>query len=87
MLMAKNEEYIFLGTVTDVGPTHCTVVLEVPGSPVVRAYIAGKMRNRYNIVIVKGDRVKVELEPTDVTQGRIIYREDKKTQHNTGHNK
>lgn len=39
----------------------------------VLAYLCGKMR-KYYIRILLGDRVKVELSPYDLTQGRIIYR-------------
>ncbi len=41
---------------------------------VVTAHISGKMR-KYNIRILTGDRVKIELSPYDVTKGRIIFRE------------
>jgi translation initiation factor IF-1 len=37
------------------------------------ATLAGKLRTRF-IKIVKGDRVKVELSPYDLTRGRITYR-------------
>jgi translation initiation factor IF-1 len=37
------------------------------------AYLCGKMR-KYYIRILLGDRVKVELSPYDLTQGRIVYR-------------
>ncbi|RMD73606.1 MAG: translation initiation factor IF-1 [Lentisphaerae bacterium] len=33
----------------------------------------GRMR-RFNIRILQGDRVKVEISPYDLTKGRIIYR-------------
>lgn len=36
-------------------------------------YIAGRQK-MYNIRIVLGDRVKVEVSPYDFTKGRIIYR-------------
>ena len=39
----------------------------------VLAYLSGKMR-RYYIRILLGDRVKLELSPYDLTQGRIVYR-------------
>lgn len=39
----------------------------------VLAYLCGKMR-RYYIRILLGDRVKVEISPYDLTQGRIVYR-------------
>ena len=37
------------------------------------AYLSGKMR-KYYIRILLGDRVKVEVSPYDLTQGRIVYR-------------
>ena len=43
----------------------------------VLAYICGKMR-KYYIRILLGDRVKVELSPYDLTQGRIVYRYKRK---------
>jgi translation initiation factor IF-1 len=36
-------------------------------------YVSGKMR-RYNIRVLRGDRVKVELSPYDMERGRIVYR-------------
>ncbi len=40
----------------------------------IRAHLSGKMRKHY-IRIVPGDRVRVELSPYDLTQGRIVFRE------------
>ena len=39
----------------------------------VLAHISGKMRIHY-IRILRGDRVKVELSPYDLTRGRITFR-------------
>lgn len=39
----------------------------------VRGYISGKMRMNY-IRIIPGDRVKIELDPNDITKGRITFR-------------
>lgn len=39
----------------------------------INAYAAGKIRKN-NIKIIEWDRVKVELNEVDPTQGRIIYR-------------
>ncbi len=39
----------------------------------VRCTISGKIR-KHNIKIVEGDRVKVEVSPYDLTNGRITYR-------------
>ena len=37
------------------------------------AHISGKMRMHY-IKILPGDRVKLEMNPYDLTKGRITYR-------------
>ena len=41
---------------------------------IIMAHISGKMRMFY-IKILPGDKVKIELSPYDLTQGRITYRE------------
>jgi len=38
------------------------------------AHLAGKLR-LYQIKVLPGDRVKVEISPYDEKRGRIIYRE------------
>jgi translation initiation factor IF-1 len=35
--------------------------------------LSGRMRNNY-IKVLKGDRVKIEMTPYDLTRGRIISR-------------
>lgn len=40
-------------------------------------YVSGKMR-RYNIRVLLGDRVKVEVSPYDLERGRIVYRYKRK---------
>jgi translation initiation factor IF-1 len=47
--------------------------VELDNGHKVLAYLAGKLR-RYYIRILLGDRVKLELSPYDLTQGRIVYR-------------
>ena len=47
--------------------------VELDNEHEILAYICGKMR-KYYIRILLGDRVKVELSPYDLTQGRIVYR-------------
>ena len=39
----------------------------------VRAHISGRMQ-KYHIKILPGDKVKLELTPYDLTQGRIVHR-------------
>ncbi|NPA07161.1 MAG: translation initiation factor IF-1 [Chloroflexi bacterium] len=41
------------------------------------AYLSGRMRKHY-IRILRGDRVKVEISPYDLTRGRIVYRYKKR---------
>ena len=49
--------------------------IEVGGNKTqVMAYASGKMK-KFAIKIVVGDRVKIELSPYDLTQGRIIFRQ------------
>jgi translation initiation factor IF-1 len=48
-------------------------VVELENGHRIRAYISGKLRTNF-IRILPGDRVKVELSPYDLTQGRITYR-------------
>ena len=51
--------------------------VELDNGHEVLAYLCGKMR-KYYIRILLGDRVKVELSPYDLTQGRIVYRYKRK---------
>lgn len=37
------------------------------------AHLSGKMR-MFNIRLVPGDKVKVEMTPYDLTKGRIVFR-------------
>ncbi len=72
--MAKTTEVLSVdGTVT---VSHANARFDVQletGSPI-KAYLSGKLR-RFNIRVVPGDRVRVELSPYDLSQGRIVYRE------------
>lgn len=47
--------------------------VELDNGHKVLAHISGKMRMHY-IRILRGDRVKVELSPYDLTRGRITFR-------------
>lgn len=71
--MAKNEEKIEVeGTVVEALPA-TQFKVELDNGHEVLAYLSGKMR-RYYIRILRGDRVRVELSPYDLTRGRITYR-------------
>ena len=60
------------GTVTDTLP-NTTFRVELENGHVVTAHISGKMRKNY-IRILTGDKVTVQLTPSDLTKGRITYR-------------
>ena len=71
--MAKEDHIEMEGTVVETLPnTMFRVKLE--NDHVVTAHISGKMRKHY-IRILRGDTVKVELTPYDLTKGRITFRE------------
>ncbi len=38
-----------------------------------RVYLGGKMR-MHRIMLIPGDRVKVEISPYDLSKGRVVYR-------------
>jgi translation initiation factor IF-1 len=48
--------------------------VELDNGHKVLAHISGKMRMHY-IRILPGDRVKLELSPYDLNQGRIVHRQ------------
>lgn len=70
--MAKEEHIEMEGTVTETLPNTMFRV-ELENGHVVTAHISGKMRKHY-IRILRGDTVKVELTPYDLSKGRIVYR-------------
>lgn len=71
--MSKEDVIEFDGTVTETLPNTMFRV-KLDNEHVVIAHISGKMRKNY-IRILRGDRVKVEMTPYDLTKGRIIFRE------------
>ncbi|MCQ2554436.1 MAG: translation initiation factor IF-1 [Clostridia bacterium] len=70
--MAKKDVIEVLGTVVDALPNAFFKVKLDNGFEVL-ARISGKIRMNY-IRILPGDKVKVELSPYDLTQGRIVWR-------------
>ncbi len=72
----KEEKIEVEGTVTEALPA-TQFRVELDNGHVVLAYLSGKMR-RYYIRILRGDRVRVELSPYDLTRGRITYRYKKR---------
>ena len=47
--------------------------VELEGGHEIIAHVKGKMR-MYNIRILQGDNVSVEMYPYDLTKGRIVFR-------------
>jgi len=47
--------------------------VELENGHVIIAHISGKMRMHY-IMILPGDKVRVEISPYDLTKGRITFR-------------
>ncbi len=47
--------------------------VELEGGHEIIAHVKGKMR-MFNIRILQGDKVNVEMSPYDLTKGRIVFR-------------
>ena len=47
--------------------------VELENGHIITAHISGKMRMHY-IKILPGDRVRVDMSPYDLTEGRITFR-------------
>ncbi len=69
--MAKEQKLEVEGKVIDV--THDIYKIELDNKMIVTARVSGKIRMNL-IRILAGDRVIVELSPTDLTHGIIKYR-------------
>lgn len=70
--MAKQQAIIQEGTIVDVLPSSFFIV-ELDNGHKVRCIISGKMRMN-NIQLILGDRVKIEMSPYDLNNGRISFR-------------
>lgn len=70
--MAKEELLEMNGVVDEVLPDSRYRVTLENGHKLV-AYTAGKMR-KFNIRIIMGDKVTMELSPYDLSKGRITFR-------------
>ena len=70
--MAKNQENIFEGIVTETLP-NVNFKVKLDDGREVLARISGNMR-RFRIRILVGDKVRVELSDYDETKGRVVYR-------------
>jgi translation initiation factor IF-1 len=70
--MAKEEPVEVEGAVLEALP-NAMFKVELDNGHRVLAHVSGKMRMNF-IRILPGDRVKMELSPYDLTQGRITFR-------------
>jgi len=70
--MAKEEVIQMQGEILETLPS-ATFRVKLENGHVVLGHISGKMRMHY-IRILPGDKVTVELNPYDLTRGRIIFR-------------
>ena len=69
--MAKEQKIEVEGTVIDV--THEIYKVELDNKIIITARVSGKIRMNM-IRILAGDRVIVEMSPTDLTHGIIKFR-------------
>ena len=70
--MAKQQAIQQEGTIVEVLPSTFFTV-ELDNGHYVRCTISGKMRIN-NIQLTLGERVKIEMSPYDLNNGRICYR-------------
>lgn len=70
--MAKEDTIRLEGEVIDVLP-NATFKVRLENGHTVLSYVAGKMR-QYEIRIIMGDKVELEMTPYDLSRGRIVRR-------------
>jgi translation initiation factor IF-1 len=70
--MAKESTIKLEGEVIDVLP-NATFKVKLENGHTVLSYVSGRMR-QYEIRILMGDRVELEMTPYDLNRGRIIRR-------------
>ena len=70
--MAKEDGIKFKGKVIECLP-NAMFKVELENKHTIIGVISGKIR-RFNINILLGDTVEVEMTPYDLTKGRITYR-------------
>ena len=70
--MSKQQAIVQEGTIVEVLPSSFFNV-ELENGFIIRCTISGKMRMN-NIRLIMGDKVKIEMSPYDLHNGRIFYR-------------
>lgn len=71
--MPKEDHIEMEGTVLETLP-NTTFRVKLENGHVVTAHISGRMRKHY-IRILRGDKVKLEMTPSDLSKARITYRD------------
>ena len=70
--MAKEELIQFLGTVVENLP-NAMFRVKLENDHEIIAHTAGKMR-KFRIRVMVGDKVDIEMTPSDLSKGRITFR-------------
>lgn len=70
--MAKEEMFKLTGEIIECLP-NAMFKVKLENEAIVLGIISGKIR-KFNINILLGDVVDIEMSPYDVTKGRITYR-------------
>ena len=70
--MSKQDVIEVEGIVKEALP-NATFQVEIPGGHMILAHISGKLRMNF-IRILPGDKVTLEMSPSDLTKGRITWR-------------
>jgi translation initiation factor IF-1 len=68
----KETNVAMSGTVTDVD--RGSVRVQLDNGHLVRATFVGRLR-KHRIHVLTGDRISVEMNPYDLTKGRVIWRD------------
>ena len=71
--MTKEETFTVTGSIVDCMPNATFKVKLDDTGKIITGLISGKIR-KFNINILLGDTVDIELTPYDLTKGRIVYR-------------
>lgn len=71
--MSKEDVIQMEGLVEEVLP-NAMFRVKITETHIITAVISGRMRQN-RIQILRGDRVRVEMSPYDLSRGRVVYRE------------
>lgn len=70
--MAKEETIIMIGEVVDCLP-NAMFKVKLDNGHEILGFVSGRIR-KFNINILLGDKVDIEMSPYDLTKGRIMFR-------------